>query len=60
MRGKGIGRLLFEKVVCLAKLKGFPRVCWQVLDWNEPALNFYRKFKAGFDDSWVNGWVDTR
>jgi len=28
---------------------------WQVLDWNEPALNFYRKFNAELDEEWING-----
>jgi len=60
MRGKGIGRLLFEAVILQAKNKGYPRVCWQVLDWNEPALNFYRKFGATFDASWVNGWLNIK
>ena len=27
---------------------------WQVLDWNEPAINFYKKYKAAFDEAWVN------
>jgi len=58
-RGQGIGRMLFEEVLLHAKIKGYPRVCWQVLDWNEPALNFYRKFGSSFDASWVNGWVNT-
>lgn len=58
-RGHGIGRMLFEEVLLHAKIKGCPRVCWQVLDWNEPALNFYRKFGSSFDASWVNGWVST-
>ena len=31
------------------------RMEWQVLDWNEPALNFYKKYNAHLDPEWVNG-----
>ena len=53
-RGKGIGKLLFDQLVEEAKEKKFNRIIWQVLDWNEPAINFYRKYNADFDASWVN------
>jgi hypothetical protein len=36
------------------KEKKFNRFIWQVLDWNEPAINFYKKYNASFDDEWVN------
>ena len=54
MRGKGIGKLLFERLFQEAKEKGFNRVAWQVLDWNEPAINFYKKYNASFDGGWIN------
>jgi len=54
MRGKGIGRMLIEQLIQEAKEKGFKRITWQVLDWNEPAINFYKKFNAKFDSEWVN------
>ena len=54
MRGKGIGKLLFVRLINEAKEKKFNRIIWQVLDWNEPAINFYRKYNADFDASWVN------
>jgi GNAT superfamily N-acetyltransferase len=54
MRGKGIGRMLIEQLIQEAKEKGFKRITWQVLDWNEPAINFYKKFNAKFDPEWVN------
>lgn len=57
-RGKGIGALLFERIVQEAKEKGFRRMVWQVLDWNEPALNFYKKYDAKLDPEWVNGSID--
>ena len=58
MRGKGIGKLLFEVMIEECKSKGFKRMCWQVLDWNEPAINFYKKYNATFDGEWLNGAID--
>lgn len=55
LRGQGIGKLLFEEVVLVAKQRGVQRMEWQVLDWNEPALNFYRKYNAILDGEWLNG-----
>ena len=57
-RGKGIGALLFERIIQEAKEKGFRRMVWQVLDWNEPALNFYKKYDAKLDPEWGNGTID--
>jgi GNAT superfamily N-acetyltransferase len=54
MRGKGIGKLLFDQLIEEAREKRFNRIIWQVLDWNEPAINFYKKYNADFDGSWVN------
>ena len=53
-RGKGIGKLLFEKVMATAKEKNYNGMSWQVLDWNEPALNFYKKYEANLDPGWLN------
>ena len=58
MRGKGIGKMLIEKLIEEAKVKGFKRITWQVLDWNEPAINFYKKFNAKFDPEWVNVTIE--
>lgn len=58
MRGKGIGKLLFEQLVVEAKEKGFKRICWQVLDWNKPAIDFYKKYNATFDNEWINCAID--
>jgi len=57
-RGKGIGAQLFERVMQEAKDKGFRRMVWQVLDWNEPAINFYKKYNANLDPEWINGTID--
>jgi GNAT superfamily N-acetyltransferase len=55
MRKTGIGEQLFQKTVEIAKEMGVKRMDWQVLEWNEPALNFYRKQKAILDPEWING-----
>lgn len=54
MRGKGIGKLLFDAVVKATKELGFSGLVWQVLDWNEPAINFYNKYGAGLEAGWLN------
>jgi GNAT superfamily N-acetyltransferase len=58
LRGKGIGKMLIERLIQEAKEKGFKRMTWQVLDWNEPAINFYKKFSAKFDPEWVNVTIE--
>jgi GNAT superfamily N-acetyltransferase len=54
MRGKQIGKLLFDRLIEEAREKKWTRIIWQVLDWNEPAINFYKKYNAGFDAGWLN------
>ncbi len=54
MRGKKIGSLLFDALINEAKEKKYKGMNWQVLDWNEPAINFYKKYNADFDPEWVN------
>lgn len=55
MRGNGIGKLLFDKLIEEAQEKNYSGIVWQVLDWNEPAINFYKKYEAvKFDADWVN------
>ena len=54
MRGKGIGVMLFDQIITEAKEKHFVGVNWQVLNWNEPAINFYKKYNTEFDDEWLN------
>lgn len=57
-RGKGIGKLLMNKLIDEAKEKKFSGIVWQVLNWNEPAIHFYKKYNATFDDEWVNVSID--
>ena len=54
-RGKGIGKLLFNQVILEAKKRGVKRMDWQIIDWNEPAINFYKKYNATLDGEWING-----
>lgn len=54
MRGKKIGKLLFDEVVKVAKKEKVRRLEWQVLEWNEPAINFYKKYNSNFDAEWIN------
>lgn len=54
-RGNGIGKLLFDRLLEEVKEKRFSGMVWQVLDWNEPAINFYKKYTGvDFDNEWVN------
>lgn len=53
-RGQGIGSLLMDALIEEGKAKGFNGMLWQVLNWNEPAINFYKKYNCKFDEEWVN------
>lgn len=59
MRGRGIGKLLFEQTLDLCKTRGYNGMVWQVLDWNTPAIEFYKKYGASFDSEWLNVSVET-
>ena len=54
MRGNGVGKLLFDETWKLCRERQYSGMVWQVLDWNEPAINFYKKYGATFDNGWVN------
>ncbi|CAN5707935.1 GNAT family N-acetyltransferase [soil metagenome] len=54
VRGKGLGKLLFDALIQEAKEKKLSGIVWQVLEWNKPAINFYKKYSASFDGEWVN------
>jgi GNAT superfamily N-acetyltransferase len=58
MRGKGLGKILFDQLIEEARERGFNGISWQVLDWNEPAINFYKKFPTRFDGEWINCSLD--
>lgn len=54
-RGTGAGGVLFDRVVEIAKERNYARMDWQVLDWNTPAIEFYKKRGATIDEDWFNG-----
>ncbi|MBA4259486.1 MAG: GNAT family N-acetyltransferase [Chitinophaga sp.] len=54
MRGQKIGKLLFDQLIEECNQKGFKGMVWQVLEWNEPAIRFYKKYNADFDPEWIN------
>lgn len=59
-RHMGIGGALLKHTIAYAKEHNYARVSWQVLDWNTPAIDFYKQFGAKFDSEWVNAWVELR
>lgn len=58
LRGKGIGSRLFDEVIRDSFSLGANQMHWQVLDWNEPAIRFYRKYNASLDGEWINCKLD--
>lgn len=54
MRGRQIGKQLFDRLIIESKEKNLKGIVWQVLDWNEPAINFYKKYSATFDNEWIS------
>jgi GNAT superfamily N-acetyltransferase len=52
-RRLGIGSMLFKQFVRFAKEKKAGKLVWQVLDWNTPAIEFYKKYKAEFLHEWL-------
>ncbi|KLT63663.1 GNAT family N-acetyltransferase [Pedobacter sp. BMA] len=59
MRGKGIGKVLFDTVIEESKNGNYNGMVWQVLDWNEPAINFYNKYNANLESGWLNASLST-
>lgn len=57
-RGRGIGAQLMNALIAEARERKFTGIVWQVLNWNEPAFNFYRKYQTKFDDEWTNVVLD--
>jgi GNAT superfamily N-acetyltransferase len=53
-RGLGIGKALLARVAAIAVEKSCPRLQWEVLDWNTPAVDFYAGLGASFLDEWRN------
>ena len=57
-RGKMVGKALFEKCLKITKDGGYHSMLWQVIDWNEPAINFYKKYDTEFTSVWIDCSVD--
>ncbi len=56
-RQRGFGQLLFEALQKEAKLLDAVLIKWQVLDWNQPAIQFYEKNNAIIEKEWWNGKI---
>lgn len=54
-RNKGIGALLFEETIRIAKELDVKGMTWQVLDWNKDAIRFYEKYNSDISSEWYNG-----
>lgn len=52
-RSAGLGKALLARLAQLAVERGCGRLEWSVLDWNEPALGFYRRLGARPQDDWT-------
>lgn len=53
-RGQGIGEALLRECISMTKKGAYKRLEWQVLDWNERAIEFYQKMGIEMDDTWIN------
>ncbi|HCA08315.1 GNAT family N-acetyltransferase [Chryseobacterium sp.] len=60
MRGKQIGKLLFEATLEYGKSNQYSGMVFQVLNWNEPAINFYKKYSPKFDNEWLNVSIELK
>ena len=60
MRGKQIGKLLFDATLEYGKVNQYSGMVFQVLNWNEPAINFYKKYSPKFDNEWLNVSIELR
>jgi len=52
---QGIGSKLFEETIKICKDQKLNGMTWQVLDWNTPAIDFYKKYDAEISTDWLNG-----
>lgn len=54
-RRSGVGKALFNETIKICQKNKLNGMCWQVLDWNTPAINFYKKYKSTISGKWLNG-----
>ena len=57
-RRTGIGQKLFKEIIKEAHKNKLGRIMWQVLDWNKPAIKFYKKMGAKISSNWLNGEIN--
>lgn len=57
-RGNGLGKMLFERTMKFTLEQNCTGMTWQVLDWNKPAIDFYKRYSSKLDDEWVNGHLE--
>lgn len=55
MRKRGIGQKLFDELIAYGKKHQYVLIKWEVLDWNEPAISFYKKIGARLETNWWDG-----
>lgn len=60
LRGKQIGKMLFDATLEYGKSKNYSGMVFQVLHWNEPAINFYKKYSPKFDNEWLNVSIELK
>ena len=54
-RSHGVGSMLFQSMIEIAKKNQANRMMWQILNWNTPAIEFYKNFNAQISNVWLNG-----
>jgi GNAT superfamily N-acetyltransferase len=59
-RKMGMGEMFFDLLKKYAQAEQCQRITWQVLEWNEPAINFYKKIGANLDTEWINGFLEIK
>ena len=58
-RGNGIGTMLLKEIMKISKEEKCTRIRWQVLDWNTPAIDLYKKMGMTLDEEWINcDWIN--
>ena len=58
MRGSGLGFALYSQIIAQGKIDGVRRIEWNVLDWNQPAIDFYEKSGAKILNDWLVAQMD--
>ena len=59
-RRMGVGKKLFDATIKICKKLNAKAMCWQVLDWNKPAISFYKKYNAEISNDWLDGRLNEK